>query len=173
VKYHDEEWGAPTHDDRQLFEMMILEGAQAGLSWITVLRKRENYRVAFEGFDPGKIAQYGDAKREELRSNPGIIRSRLKIKSAVQNARAFLTVQKEFGRFDTYIWQFVGGKPKVNTFQKMSDIPAVTKESDAMSRDLKKRGFHFVGSTICYAYMQSVGMVNDHKMSCFRYTEVH
>ena len=172
IQYHDTEWGMPVHDDQKLFEMIILEGAQAGLSWITVLRKRENYRNAFNEFDPVIIAKYDDVKREELRLNQGIIRNRLKIKSAVQNAKAFLAIQKEFGSFDAYIWQFVGGKPIVNSFQKMGDIPVVTQESDAMSHDLKKRGFGFVGSTICYAYMQSIGMVNDHEMSCFRYNEI-
>jgi DNA-3-methyladenine glycosylase I len=169
VEYHDKEWGVPVHDDRKLFEFLILEGAQAGLSWITILRKRENYRKAFAGFDPAKISKFGKAKIESLMKNAGIIRNRLKIESAVTNARAFLAVQEEFGSFDTYMWRFVGGKPKLNHRRGISDIPARTPESDAMSADLKKRGFKFVGSTICYAHMQAVGMVNDHVKSCFRY----
>lgn len=172
IKYHDEEWGVPLHDDRLLFEFLILEGAQAGLSWDTILAKRENYRKAFDNFDPKKVAKYGDKKREELLGNAGIVRNRLKIKSATQNANAYLEVVKEFGSFDKYIWSFVGGKPIVNKYKKISDVPAKTEISDAMSKDLKKRGFNFVGSTICYAFMQATGMVNDHVVSCFRYEEV-
>ena len=172
VKYHDEEWGVPVHDDRKHFEMIILDGAQAGLSWITVLRKRENYRKAFDNFNPEIVAGYGEKKIEELLNNPGIIRNKLKIKSAITNAQAFLKIQKEFGSFDKYIWQFVGGKPIVNKWKSIKELPATSKESDAMSKDLKKRGFKFVGSTICYAYMQAAGMVNDHIVSCFRYKEV-
>jgi DNA-3-methyladenine glycosylase I len=172
AKYHDTEWGVPVHDDRLLFEMLILEGAQAGLSWITILKKRENYRRAFDNFDARRIAKY-DAKRvEKLMGDPGIVRNRLKIESTVRNAKAFLEVQKEFGSFDAYIWQFVGGKPIQNRRRSMKDIPARTQESDAMSKDLLKRGFKFVGSTICYAYMQAVGMVNDHITDCFRYDAI-
>jgi DNA-3-methyladenine glycosylase I len=169
ILYHDEEWGVPQHDDRALFEFLILEGAQAGLSWDTILRKRENYRKAFDGFDPNKIARYAQRKTQQLLGNEGIIRNRLKIASAVRNAKAFLAVQKEFGSFDRYIWQFVGGKPRVNAWQSGKSLPASTPESDAMSKDLKKRGFNFVGSTICYAFMQATGMVNDHAVECFRY----
>lgn len=169
VAYHDEEWGRPCHDDAKLFEMLILEGMQAGLSWITILRKRENFREAFDNFDPHKIIAYDEAKVESLMQNKGIIRNRLKIESSIKNARAFLAVQDEFGSFDAYIWQFVGGKPIVNQFQSMSDIPAKTSEAEAMSKDLKKRGFKFVGHTICYAFMQACGMVNDHIMDCFCY----
>lgn len=169
VAYHDEEWGRPCHDDAKLFEMLILEGMQAGLSWITILRKRENFREAFDNFDPHKIIAYDEAKVESLMQNKGIIRNRLKIESSIKNARAFLAVQDEFGSFDAYIWQFVGGKPIVNQFQSMSDIPAKTSEAEAMSKDLKKRGFKFVGPTICYAFMQACGMVNDHIMDCFCY----
>jgi len=169
VKYHDQEWGVPVHDDRKLFEMLILEGAQAGLSWITILRKRENYRKAFSGFDAKKIATYDAKKVGSLMQNEGIVRNRLKIESTISNAKSFLAVQKEFGSFDAYIWQFVDGKPKVNRWTKMKHLPAKTAESDAMSKDLKKRGFRFVGSTICYAFMQATGMVNDHLTSCFRY----
>lgn len=172
VKYHDEEWGVPVHDDRVHFEMLVLEGAQAGLSWITVLRKRENYRKAFDNFDVNKVAKYSDKKIEKLLQNPGIIRNRLKVKSAVTNAQAFIAVQKEFGSFDKYIWQFVNNKPIINKWKNMSDIPATSKESDALSKDLKKRGFKFVGSTIMYAHMQAIGMVNDHVVGCFRYKEV-
>ncbi len=172
VKYHDEEWGVPVHDDRVHFEMLVLEGAQAGLSWITVLRKRENYRKAFDNFDVNKVAKYSEKKIEKLLQNPGIIRNRLKVKSAVTNAQAFIKVQKEFGSFDKYIWQFVNNKPIINKWKKMSELPATSKESDALSKDLKKRGFKFVGSTIMYAHMQSIGMVNDHVVSCFRYNEV-
>jgi DNA-3-methyladenine glycosylase I len=168
VRYHDEEWGVPLHDDRRLFEMLILEGAQAGLSWITILRKRDAYRRAFDRFDARKIATYDARRRRALLSNAGIVRNRLKIDAAVKNARAFLAVREEFGSFDTYIWQFVGGRPIVNSRAALKDIPARTEESDAMSRDLRKRGFSFVGSTICYAFMQAVGMVNDHTEGCFR-----
>ena len=167
IRYHDEEWGVPIHDDRRLFEFLILEGAQAGLSWETILKKRPAYRTAFDRFNPAKVARYDVKKVRELLSNPGIVRNRLKIKAAVQNAKAFQAVQKEFGTFDAYVWQFVGGKPKVRRSQKT--IPARTTDSDAMSKDLKKRGFTFVGSTICYAFMQAVGMVNDHTVTCFRY----
>ena len=172
VAYHDEEWGVPVHDDRLHFEMLILEGAQAGLSWDTVLRKREAYREAFAGFDPAKVAGYSDAKLEKLMLNEGIIRNRLKIWSARSNAKAFLAVQKEFGSFDEYIWRFVGGKPIVNKRKGLGDVPAKTEVSDAMSKDLRKRGFNFVGSTIMYAFMQATGMVNDHLTTCFRYREI-
>jgi len=173
IDYHDNEWGVPVHDDRELFEMIMLEGAQAGLSWITVLKKREGYRKAFHNFDIKKCAKLTEKKLEKLRENPNIIRNRLKINSARSNAFAFLEVQKEFGTFDKYIWQFVGGKPIKNKFKKMSDVPATTPESDAMSKDLKKRGFKFVGSTICYAFMQACGMVNDHVTSCYKWKEVN
>jgi DNA-3-methyladenine glycosylase I len=172
VAYHDEEWGVPKHDERRLFEDLVLDGAQAGLSWITILRKRENYRAAFDNFDAQKVAAYGDEKIGELLSNAGIIRNRQKINSAIKNARAFLKVQEEFGTFDAYIWQFTGGKTLHNQWETMSEIPAKTAESEAMSKDLKKRGFSFVGPTICYAFMQAVGIVNDHVVSCFRYHEV-
>lgn len=172
VQYHDEEWGVPAHDDRHLFEMLILEGAQAGLSWSTILNKRENYRAAFDGFDVEKVARYDEAKVAELLANPGIVRNKLKVNAAVINARAFLKVQAEFGSFDTYIWRFVGGKPIVNHRQTLRDIPAKTPESEAMSKDLLKRGFKFVGPTICYAYMQAVGLVNDHTVDCFRHGQV-
>jgi DNA-3-methyladenine glycosylase I len=169
IPYHDREWGVPQHDDRVLFEFLILEGAQAGLSWDTILRKRENYRAAFDGFDPKKIARYDGRKIERLMQDEGIVRNRLKIASAVRNAKAFLAIQKEFGSFDRYIWQFVGGRPLVNARRLGKKIPASTRESDAMSKDLKKRGFNFVGSTICYAFMQAMGLVNDHAVECFRY----
>ncbi len=169
IRYHDEEWGVPTHDDRTLFEFLILEGAQAGLSWDTILKKRENYRAAFDGFDPAKIAAYDRRKIQALLRDPGIVRNRLKIASTVKNAQAFLKVQEEFGSFDRYVWQFVGGKPKQNSRRSSRQVPASTPESDAMSKDLKKRGFTFVGSTICYAFMQAVGMVNDHLTNCFRW----
>ncbi|MBZ0277941.1 MAG: DNA-3-methyladenine glycosylase I [Anaerolineae bacterium] len=172
VKYHDEEWGVPAHDDRHLFEMLILEGAQAGLSWSTILNKRESYRAAFDGFDPLIVAQYDEAKIAALLANPGIVRNKLKVNAAVLNARAFLAVQAEFGSFDTYIWGFVGGKPIVNHRKTLRDIPAETDESRAMSKALLKRGFKFVGPTICYAYMQAVGMVNDHTLTCFRHDQV-
>lgn len=172
IEYHDKEWGVPVHDDRLHFEFIVLEGAQAGLSWITILKRRENYRKAFDNFDPRKVAKYDDKKIEELLSNKGIIRNKRKIESAVINARAFLEVQKEFGSFDDYIWQFVGGRTIKNSWEKISDAPSKTSESEAMSKDLKKRGFKFVGPTICYAYMQAAGMVNDHVVDCFRYGEV-
>jgi len=171
IAYHDTEWGVPVHDDRRLFEFLILEGAQAGLSWDTVLRKREAYRKAFDNFDPSKVARFSDARCGKLLLNEGIIRNRLKITSAVSNARAFLNVQKEFGSFDAYIWNFVGGQPIVNK-PKGGDVPATSPVSDAISKDLRKRGFNFVGSTIMYAFMQATGMVNDHLISCFRYKEV-
>ena len=170
--YHDYEWGVPVHDDRLLFEFLILEGAQAGLSWITVLRKRESYRAAFAGFDPAVVADFDEQKQAELLQNPGIVRNRLKIASTIDNARAFLKVQEEFGSFDTYIWGFVNGTPILNSWATIKEVPASTAISDAMSRDLKKRGFRFVGSTICYAFMQAVGMVNDHTTDCFRYQEL-
>lgn len=167
IRYHDEEWGQPCYDDQKLFEMLILEGMQAGLSWITVLRKRENFREAFDNFSASKIVQYDDAKIEQLMANPGIIRNRLKIKATSQNAQQFLAVQKEYGSFSDFIWQFVGGQPKVNHWQQIGQVPATTPESDAMSKALRKRGFNFVGSTICYAFMQATGMVNDHTTDCF------
>jgi len=170
--YHDQEWGVPVHDDRTLFEFLILEGAQAGLSWQTVLNKRENYRKSFDNFDVGKVARYGAKDVNRLLANPGIIRNRLKMAAAIQNAQAFLEVRKEFGSFDVYLWRFVGGKPVDHKIRALKDIPATTKESDALSKDLLKRGFKFVGSTICYAFMQAVGMVNDHLAECFRYTEI-
>jgi DNA-3-methyladenine glycosylase I len=166
-RYHDEEWGTPSHDDRHLFEMLILEGAQAGLSWITILRKRENYRRAFDQFDARKIAEYGRAKKKALLADAGIVRNRLKIEAAIDNARAFLAVRKELGSFDHFVWSFVGGQPLVRHRGAMNDVPASTAESDAMSKALKKRGFRFVGSTICYAFMQACGLVNDHVASCF------
>ena len=169
LAYHDQEWGVPVHDDRVLFEFLILEGAQAGLSWITILKKRDNYRRAFDNFDARKIARYDDAKVRALLADPGIVRNRLKIAATIQNAKAFLAVQKEFGSFDAYVWQFVGGKPKQNRWKTIAAAPAKTPESDALSKDLLKRGFKFVGSTICYAFMQAVGMVNDHTVDCFRY----
>ena len=172
VRYHDEEWGVPCHHDRTLFEFLVLEGAQAGLSWETILQKRENYRAAFENFDPARVARFDARKRRSLMGNAGIVRNRLKIDSAVKNAKAFLAVQKEFGSFDRYIWQFVGGQPRINQWRLGARLPAKTADSDAMSKDLKKRGFNFVGSTICYAFMQAVGMVNDHAVECFRYKTV-
>jgi DNA-3-methyladenine glycosylase I len=172
IDYHDKEWGVPVHDDQILFEFLILEGFQAGLSWSTILRKRENFRAAFDEFDPHKIALYGDEKIAELLSNSGIIRNRLKVHAAIQNARQFLAVQEEFGSFDAYLWQFVGGKTIQNAWTKLSDLPAHTPISDAMSKDLNSRGFKFVGSTICYAHMQATGMVNDHTVDCFRYKEL-
>ena len=171
VKYHDTEWGVPVHDDRKQFEFLMLEGAQAGLSWLTVLRKREAYRNAFAGFDPVKVARFSEKKIEILIQNPGIIRNRLKITAAVSNARAFLEIQQEFGSFDSYIWGFVGGKTIQNRWKTMSDLPATSVQSEALSKDLKKRGFKFVGSTIMYAHMQAAGMVNDHLVTCFRYRE--
>jgi DNA-3-methyladenine glycosylase I len=169
IQYHDEEWGIPVHDDRKLFEMLILEGAQAGLSWITILRKRENYRKAFDNFDPKKISKYDSKKVEKLLRNEGIIRNKLKIAATIQNAKCFLEVQKEFGSFDKYIWQFTGGKTIKNRFRTLAEIPTQTSESDMMSKDLKKRGFKFIGSTICCAFMHAVGMLNGHTMDCFRY----
>ena len=169
VAYHDEEWGVPLHDDRKLFEMLILEGAQAGLSWITILRRREGYRRAFDGFDPGVVAGYGEEKIAELLDDTGIIRNRQKVRSAVNNAQRFLELQAEFGSFDAYIWGFVDGTPIQNARKSMGDIPAKTPLSDAVSKDLVKRGFNFVGSTIVYAHMQATGMVNDHVVDCFRY----
>jgi DNA-3-methyladenine glycosylase I len=170
--YHDTEWGVPLHDDRALFEFLLLEGAQAGLSWHIVLKKRANYRAAFDQFDPEKVARYTQAKINKLLANPGIIRNRLKIASAVRNARAFLAVQEEFGTFDRYIWRFVEGRPIINHPRSMKEVPARTRESDAMSKDLKQRGFNFIGSTICYAHMQATGMVNDHLVHCFRHGEL-
>jgi DNA-3-methyladenine glycosylase I len=169
IAYHDKEWGVPVHDDRTLFEFLILEGAQAGLSWETILNKRVAYRKAFADFDPARVARFTPAKVQRLLTDPGIVRNRLKIASAVTNAKAFLVVQKEFGSFDEYVWRFVGGAPKVNQRRTSKDVPARTAESDALSRDLQQRGFKFVGSTICYAFMQAVGMVNDHTTDCFRY----
>lgn len=169
IEYHDTEWGVPVHDDRTLFEFLTLEGAQAGLSWSTILKKRDNYRKAFADFDPARVARFTDKKVEQLMQDPGIVRNRLKIESTVSNAREFLKVQKEFGSFDQYIWQFVGGEPIQNSWTGHNKLPASTKESDAMSKDLKRRGFRFVGTTICYAFMQATGMVNDHLTSCFRY----
>jgi DNA-3-methyladenine glycosylase I len=168
IQYHDLEWGVPVHDDRVLFEFLILEGAQAGLSWETILKKRENYRAAFDHFDPAVVAKYGARKRRSLLANPGIVRNRLKIEAAIHNANAFLAVQKEFGTFDRYIWGFVDHRPVRNAWRKMADVPARTPQSDAISKDLKRRGFKFVGTTICYAFMQAVGMVNDHLVTCFR-----
>ena len=172
IDYHDSEWGVPVHDDRTLFEFLILEGAQAGLSWSTILNKRQAYIQAFDNFEPTKVASYDDAKVQALLANPGIVRNRLKIQAAIQNARSFLAVQDQFGSFDTYLWQFVDGKPIQNSWKSLQEIPATTQESDTMSKELKKRGFTFVGSTICYAFMQAVGMVNDHIVDCFRWQEV-
>jgi DNA-3-methyladenine glycosylase I len=171
-RYHDTEWGVPAHDDRVLFEFLILEGAQAGLSWETILKKRENYRTAFDRFDAAVVARYGQRKRASLLADAGIVRNRLKIDAAIRNARATLAVQKEFGSLDRYVWDFVGGKPKQNARRSIADVPASTPESDALSKDLKRRGFKFVGSTICYAHMQATGMVNDHLVGCFRHREV-
>ena len=173
VAYHDEEWGVPLHDDRALFEFLVLEGAQAGLSWSTILNKRAAYRAAFNGFDPRKVARYDEAKVAALLANPGIVRNRLKIRAAVRNAQAFLAVRKEFGSFDAYVWRFVDDTPIQNRWKRMADVPARTTESDAMSKDLIKRDFTFVGSTICYAFMQAIGMVNDHLVDCFRHKELH
>ena len=172
IKYHDTEWGVPVHDDRRLFEFLILEGAQAGLSWLTILKKRPNYTKVFDNFDPHKVAGYNTRKLKQLISNAGIIRNRLKIEAALQNARSFLAVQQEFGSFDKYIWQFVGGRTLKNNWNTVAEIPAQTATSVAMSSDLKKRGFKFVGPTICYAFMQATGLVNDHTVDCFRYDEV-
>ena len=170
--YHDTEWGVPVHDDQLLFEFLILEGAQAGLSWDTILKKRDHYRKVYDNFDAEKIARYTQRKVDKLLADPGIVRNRLKVAASIGNAKAFLKVREEYGSFDAYLWQFVGGKPIVNTFKSLKDIPATSPESDAMSKDLKKRGFKFVGSTICYALMQAVGMVNDHEIGCFRYNQV-
>ena len=172
VPYHDREWGTPLHEDRRFFELLVLEGAQAGLSWLTILKKRDAYRKAFDGFDPRKVARYDARKVARLLADDGIIRNRLKIEAAIANARAFLVVQREFGSFDGYVWRFVGGKPIQNRRRNVKEVPARTAESDAMSEELRKRGFRFVGSTICYAFMQAAGMVNDHLVSCFRYREV-
>jgi DNA-3-methyladenine glycosylase I len=169
IRYHDEEWGVPVHDDRTLFEFLILEGAQAGLSWTTILNKRDNYRQAFDGFDPKRVARYDRRKIERLLRDPGIVRNKLKIASAVANAKAFLEVQREFDSFDRYLWRFVDGKPRQSSLKSFQQVPARTADSDAISKDLKRRGFNFVGSTICYAFMQAVGMVNDHMVDCFRY----
>ncbi|HUT46952.1 MAG TPA: DNA-3-methyladenine glycosylase I [Sedimentisphaerales bacterium] len=171
IEYHDTEWGVPLHEDRKLFEFLLLDNAQAGLSWQTILNKRENYRKAFDDFDPAKIARYNQRKITSLLNNPGIIRNRLKVQSAVTNARAFLDIQAEFGSFDIYIWQFANGTPIRNRWKTLKDIPATSPESDATSKALKKRGFKFVGSTICYAFMQSTGMVNDHLVCCYRHTQ--
>ena len=170
--YHDLEWGVPVHDDRRLFEFLVLEGAQAGLSWSTILNKRDNYRRAFDSFEVRKVAGYDSRKLKKLLADEGIVRNRLKIKSAVQNARAFLDVQKEFGSFDAYLWRFVGGHPVQNSWKSFKQVPATTQESDALSKDLRRRGFNFIGSTICYAFMQAVGMVNDHLTSCFRHAQL-
>lgn len=168
VSYHDKEWGVPVHDDQLLFEFLILEGAQAGLSWETILKKREAYRKAFDNFDPKRVSRYSPSRVEKLMNNAGIVRNRLKIESAIGNAKALLRLQKEFGSFDAYLWAFVGGKPRVNQWKALGEIPAASPESEALSRDLKRRGFRFVGSTICYAFMQAVGMVNDHTLNCFK-----
>ncbi|HEY8548719.1 MAG TPA: DNA-3-methyladenine glycosylase I [Vicinamibacterales bacterium] len=170
--YHDTEWGVPVHDDRLLFEFLILEGAQAGLSWATILRKREHYREAFDGFEIARVARFTPARIERLLANPGLVRNRLKIEAAVGNAKAALKVQDEFGSLDRFLWQFTGGKPKRNAWRTMKEVPASTPESDAMSRELRRRGFRFVGTTICYAFMQAVGMVNDHTTDCFRYRQL-
>jgi DNA-3-methyladenine glycosylase I len=172
LEYHDKEWGVPVHDDRKLFEMLILEGVQAGLSWSLILKKREGYLQAFDGFDAHKIAQYDDRKVQELLANPEIVRNRLKIQAAIQNARAFLELQSQYGSFDTFLWRFVGGQPIQNAWQILQEIPASTRESDAVSKELKRHGFTFVGTTICYAFMQAVGMVNDHTVECFRWQEL-
>jgi DNA-3-methyladenine glycosylase I len=172
VAYHDAEWGVPVHDDRRLFEFLVLEGAQAGLSWLTVLRRRERYRRAFAEFDPARVERFGARQVERLMQDEGIVRNRLKVESAIRNARAFLDVQSELGTFDAYVWRFVDGAPRQNRWRRMTQVPASTPQSDAMSKDLKRRGFNFVGSTICYAFMQAVGMVNDHLVDCFRWREV-
>ncbi len=172
ILYHDAEWGVPIHEDRLLFEFLILEGAQAGLSWTTILRKRAAYRLAFDAFDPAKLAAYDESKAAELLANPGIVRNRLKIAAAITNAQAFLKVQQEFGSFDAYVWRFVGGNTKRNAWPHMRELPATSPESDALSKDLMRRGFKFVGSTICYAFMQAVGIVNDHTVDCFRYNDL-
>ncbi len=173
IEYHDKEWGIPVHDDSLLFEFLVLEGAQAGLSWTTILKKRENYRKAFDNFEPVIVAAYNEDKIQELLENSGIVRNKLKIRSAVTNAAALLKIQKEYGSFDSYIWRFVGGKPKQNMWKKMEEIPSSTSESETMSHDLKKKGFKFVGPTICYAFMQAVGMVNDHLVDCFRHSDLY
>lgn len=173
IDYHDKEWGIPVHDDQLLFEFLVLEGAQAGLSWTTILKKRDNYRRAFDNFEPSKVAAYKEDKIKELIENSGIVRNKLKIRSAVTNAAALLEIKKEYGSFDSYIWRFVGGKPKQNMWKKMDEIPSSTSESETMSQDLKKRGFKFVGPTICYAFMQAVGMVNDHLVDCFRHSDLY
>ena len=172
IDYHDREWGVPLHDDHKLFELLMLEGAQAGLSWITILKKREHYRRAFDGFDAERMASYGEDKIQQLLADPGIVRNRLKVRSAVTNARAYLAVRQELGTFDHFLWQFIGGEPRRNAWRSLAEVPAKTPESDAMSKELKRRGFKFVGSTICYAFMQSSGMVNDHTTDCFRYRQV-
>jgi DNA-3-methyladenine glycosylase I len=172
LAYHDEEWGVPSHDDRHLFEMLVLEGAQAGLSWQTILRKRENYRTAFARFDPARLARFDGQRIERLLADPGIVRNRLKVESAVQNARALLDVRSEMGSFDVYVWTFVGGEPIRNRWRQLGDLPAETSESRAMSKDMKARGFRFVGPTVCYAFMQAIGMVNDHETRCHRWREV-
>jgi DNA-3-methyladenine glycosylase I len=172
VEYHDREWGVPVHDDRLLFEFLILEGAQAGLSWETILKKREAYRKAFDHFDPARVARYGPKKVKALLADEGIVRNRLKVEAAVRNAGAFLAVQEEFGTFDRYVWDFVGGKPRQNAWRSLQEVPATTPESDALSKDLRRRGFTFVGPTVCYAFMQAVGMVNDHVVTCFRHAEL-
>jgi DNA-3-methyladenine glycosylase I len=172
IQYHDHEWGVPVHDDRLLFEFLILEGAQAGLSWVTILKKRDNYRKAFDKFDPARVARYGKKKQESLLGNAGIVRNRLKIESAISNAKVFLAVQDEYGSFDGFIWGFVDGTPVQNSWKSMKDVPAQTPESDAISKELKRLGFRFVGSTICYAFMQAIGMVNDHLVDCFRHREL-
>ncbi|MEQ8791468.1 MAG: DNA-3-methyladenine glycosylase I [Pirellulaceae bacterium] len=172
IAYHDNEWGVPVHDDRVLFEYLILEGAQAGLSWTTILKKRENYRAAFDQFDPAKVAAYGKKKQASLLANAGIVRNRLKIESSITNAQGLLRVQQEFGSFDAFLWRFVDGAPRQNAWKSLSDVPAKTAESDALSKELKRRGFRFVGSTICYAFMQAVGIVNDHLVDCFRHAEL-
>jgi DNA-3-methyladenine glycosylase I len=172
LEYHDKEWGVPVHDDRKLFEMLILEGVQAGLSWSLILKKRDGYLQAFDGFDAHKIAHYDDRKVQELLANPEIVRNRLKIRAAIQNARAFLELQSQYGSFDAFLWRFVGGQPMQNAWQTLQEIPASTRESDAVSKELKRQGFTFVGTTICYAFMQAVGMVNDHTVECFRWQEL-
>ena len=172
IRYHDDEWGVPLHDDRALFELLLLEGAQAGLSWNTILKKRDQYRTAFDGFDAAAIAGYGPRKVEQLLADPGIVRNRLKISAAIRNAQAFLAVREAFGSFDAYIWQHVGGRPRTNFWHSLQELPARTPESDAMSKDLQRRGFKFVGSTICYAFMQATGMVNDHTVDCFRHAQL-
>ncbi len=172
IEYHDKEWGVPVHDDLKLFEMLLLEGAQAGLSWITILKRRETYRIAYDGFDPVKIAKWDQSKIDSLLQDPGIIRNKLKVNAAIVNAKAFLKIIEEFKSFDEFIWSFVAGKPIKNSWKELSQIPITTQESDAMSKELKRRGFKFVGSTICYAYMQAVGMVNDHVVDCFKYADI-